>query len=229
MSRTFFFDIIWVMEISWFGHASFRLKGKETSVVTDPFKPGAVGLKFPSVEADIVTISHGHEDHNYIAGVSGQPFVIEAPGEYEIKGVSVFGVACFHDAQQGKTRGPNIAYSIEIDGLRVCHLGDLGHKLTNSQIEELNGIDILLIPIGGTYTLGPKQAVEVITQLEPKIVIPMHYRIDGLDPRLSNQLSGVDAFLKEMGEEKTAQPKLSITKDKLPEERELFILERKNA
>lgn len=217
------------MEISWLGHSAFKLRGKNVTIITDPFDPQMVGLKFPKVEADIVTISHDHQDHNQANLVEGKPFIIQGPGEYEIKGVSIFGVACFHDSSSGTERGKDTAYAINIDGLRVCHLGDLGHKLTSDQLEELNGVEILLLPVGGNYTLGPKEAGEVVLQLEPKIVIPMHYQTPGLNPQIFAKLSPVEEFLKAIGETAAPQPKLVITSQNLPEERQVVILERKNA
>lgn len=217
------------MEITWLGHAAFKLRGKSTSIVTDPFSPQMIGFKFPKVEADVVTVSHEHEDHNQVQLVDGNPFVISGAGEYEVKGVSVLGVSCFHDASGGSERGRNTVYLIVIDGLRVCHLGDLGHKLTSDQLEELEGVDILLVPVGGVYTLGPQEAAEVVLQLEPKIIIPMHYKTPGLNPQIFEKLSGVEKFVEKLGEPTLNQPKLVVTNQTLPEEKQVVILERKNA
>lgn len=217
------------MEINFLGHSCFRIRGKEAVLVTDPFDP-YIGFKLPKVAADIVTISHGHQDHNNREAVSGttkrkKPFVITGPGEYEIAGVSIFGVTTFHDTSRGSKRGKNTIYVITLDGMRVAHLGDLGHKLTESQLEEVNGADILIIPVGGTYTLDAKEAVEVIGQVEPKIIIPMHYRLPGL----TIKLDPVEEFLKEMEAEAIQPvPKLVISKDKLPEEKEVVVLKKKS-
>ena len=171
----------------------------------------------------MVLSTHTHEDHSNTPAVSGQILTITGPGEYEVKGVSVTGVQVYHDKKEGEERGKNTIYNINIDGLNIVHLGDLGHVLTESQIEELGQTDILLIPVGGVYTINAKEAVEVITQLEPKIVIPMHYKIEGL----KFELEGVEIFLKELGIETPApQPKLSITKDKLPDEMQVVVLEK---
>lgn len=216
------------MEIIFLGHSCFRIRGKTAVLVTDPFE-SYIGFKLPKISADIVTISHDHRDHNNKEAVSGtaktkKPFVISGPGEYEIAGVSIFGVRTFHNAAKGSKRGANAVYLINLDGMRIVHLGDLGHKLTESQLEEVNGADILIIPVGGTYTLNAKEAVEVIGQVEPKIIIPMHYRLPGL----TIKLAPVEEFLKEIGVKAIKPiPKLTISKDRLPEEREVVVLKKK--
>lgn len=215
------------MEIVFLGHASFRIKGKNVTLVTDPYD-ASIGLKFPKTAADIVTISHGHQDHSSLDRIDGSPFVIDAPGEYEVKGVFIIGVGSFHDSSSGSQRGKNTIYVLEVDGLRVCHLGDLGHKLSDFQIEEIGGVDILLVPTGGVYTIGPKQAAEVVSQLQPLVVIPMHYKTGQHDQKTFAKLSGVDEFLKQMGEEPKKLPKLVLSRDRLPEEIEVVLLESKN-
>ncbi|TSC54155.1 MAG: hypothetical protein LiPW16_123 [Microgenomates group bacterium LiPW_16] len=210
------------MEITHLGHSSFKIRGKQASVVTDPFSPQTTGLKFPKVEADIVTISHSHDDHNQAELVGGSPQIFSGPGEYEAKGVKILGVATFHDSSAGSERGQNTVYQIKMDGLTLIHLGDLGHKLETEEVEALNGVDILLVPVGGVYTLDGKGAAQVVGQLEPRVVIPMHYKV----PNLAFELEPVDKFLKEMGKEQVVpQPKLTISKDKLPEELEIVVLE----
>jgi L-ascorbate metabolism protein UlaG (beta-lactamase superfamily) len=219
--------MIFNMEISYLGHSSFRIKGKLAVLVTDPFD-AYVGFKFPKVEADIVLVSHDHQDHNQKELVEGNPYVIEGPGEYEVKGVSVLGLATYHDEVAGEKRGKNTVYRIELEGMSLCHLGDLGHSLSSAQLGEVNGVDVLFVPVGGLYTIGPKRAVEVIGQIEPKIVIPMHYRVaEQKGNETFAGLSTVEDFLKEIGEEATPQPKLLISRDRLPLEREVVVLERK--
>lgn len=214
------------MEITYIGHSSFKLRGKSGTLVTDPFNPVSVGSKFPKVEADVITISHGHDDHNYSDGVSGSPLIIAGPGEYEVKGIKIIGVASFHDNENGKERGDNTIYRIEADGISVVHLGDLGHKLDDKSLEILDGVDILLIPVGGVYTISASLAAEVISQLEPKIVLPMHYNTKLHNQKIFSFLSGVDIFLKEMGKEDIKSiPKLSVTKDRLPAELTVVVLE----
>lgn len=216
------------MEITYLGHSSFKIKGKTGTLITDPFSPTMVGLKFPKVEADIVTISHQHQDHNFSAGVSGDFFIIKDPGEYEIKGISVFGFASFHDKKSGEERGENIIYVIEVDGIRICHLGDLGSVLTTKNIEDINGIDVLMVPVGGTFTIGPKEAVEVIGQIEPLIILPMHYKAEGINESNFSKLEKLDDFLSQGGFNNPEKlDKLSLTKEKLPTETKIVLLEKK--
>lgn len=210
------------MDIYWHGQACFRIKGKTTTVVVDPFDPGFTGLKLPKdLSADIAIKTHDHGDHNFLEAVTGGPVQITGPGEYEIKGVAILGVGVFHDQQNGAERGKNTVYHIQIDGINIVHAGDLGHQLTQAQLEEIGETDILMIPVGGVYTVDVKDAAEVVAQLEPRIILPMHYSIEGL----KFPLDGVDKFLKEMGVENAVPvSKLSITKDKLPEEPQVMVL-----
>jgi L-ascorbate metabolism protein UlaG (beta-lactamase superfamily) len=215
------------MEITYLGHAAFRLKGKSTTVVTDPYAPEHIGLKFPKhITADIVTVSHDHPDHNAIRQVEGTAYVVNGPGEYEIKGVSVIGISTFHDEEKGAKRGKNTIYRIEMDGLSLVHLGDLGHPLSTDEVDNLDGVDILMIPVGGFYTIDPAAAVSVINEIEPSIVLPMHYGRPELSAKTFGSLATRDAFLKEIGKDSVVpQPKLTVTKDKLPEQMQVVILE----
>jgi L-ascorbate metabolism protein UlaG (beta-lactamase superfamily) len=212
------------MIITWQGHSCFKIQDKigpeGLTLVTDPYGL-SLGLKLPNFEADIITVSHDHDDHNNTKGLRGTPKVIQSAGEYDIKGVMVEGILAYHDAKQGAERGANIIYRIEMDDITICHLGDLGHVLDNKQLERLEGIDILFVPVGGKYTLDAKQAVEVISQIEPRIVIPMHYKTK--DVKLD--IEGVEKFVKELGIEPTYEEKLKINKKDLPaEDMELVIL-----
>ncbi len=212
------------MMITWQGHSCFKIQDKVgpdgVTVVTDPFDK-EIGLKVPNFEADLVTVSHDHHDHSNVSALRGNPFVIDCAGEYDFKGVLVEGIDSFHDNKNGEERGRNIIYRMEIDDISVAHLGDLGAPLDNSQLEKLVGTDILLIPVGGKYTLDAKAAVEVISQIEPRIVIPMHYKTDGL----TIELDSIDKFIKELGIEPTYEEKLKISKKDLPQEdMELVIL-----
>lgn len=213
------------MDITYLGHSSFKLRGKNALVVTDPFG-GSIGLPFPKhTAADIVTVSHDHDDHNAIQVIEGSPFVISGPGEYEIKGVGIVGMGVYHDDQKGEKRGKNTIYRIELDGLTIVHLGDLGHELTSAQVDALDGVDILLVPVGGVYTIDAGLAAKVVGEIEPTIVIPMHYNRPGLDQKMFAGVAGVDAFLKEMGKtDVTPQPKFSVTREKLPEEMQIIVL-----
>jgi len=204
------------MVITWYGQSCFKIQSGDTVLFTDPFAK-EIGLTPPRGTANIVTISHHHFDHDNIDALSASsPFIIDGPGEYEVKGVNVTGVATYHDAKEGKERGNNTAYIIEMEGIKICHLGDLGQtKLTNEQLELIDGVDILMVPIGGVYTITGEEAADIINQIEPKIVIPMHYKISGLEVKLD----GADEFLKEMGiAKKETVEKLTIKKKELPEE-----------
>ncbi len=206
------------MNIQHLGHSCFKLQGKDSkgenlTIVTDPFGK-EYGLRMPSTEADIVTISHDHKDHNNISAVRGDSYVINTAGEYEIKDAFIQGIDSAHDDKDGKERGSNIIYRISIEDVVVTHLGDLGDVLNNKQIEALQGTDILMVPVGGTYTLDAKKAVEVINQIEPRMVIPMHYKVSGL----KLDIAGVDKFIKEIGIKPTEEEKLKISKKDLSSE-----------
>lgn len=205
------------MIISWIGHSCFKIQDKTgadgITLVTDPFDKN-IGLKPPSFEADIVTISHDHHDHNNVKALRGDPFVIDMAGEYDLKGVMIQGVNSYHDEKGGKERGVNIIYRIEMDDISIVHLGDLGHILENKHLEELVGIDILIIPVGGKYTLDAKRAVQVVSQIEPRMVIPMHYKTS----KLTVDIDKLDDFIKEIGVEPTYEDKLKISKKELPQD-----------
>ncbi|HCM82002.1 MAG: Zn-dependent hydrolase of the beta-lactamase fold-like protein [Candidatus Gottesmanbacteria bacterium GW2011_GWA2_44_17] len=215
------------MDIFPLGHSSFRIKGKTVTVVTDPYDSALVGFGYPKhVSADIVTVSHAHKDHNQTALVEGNPYSVNGPGEYEIKGVGIIGIPLFHDGEKGATRGMVTAYHMEIDGVNVVHLGDVGSSLTSDDVDRLDGVNILFIPVGGVYTIDPNQAAGIIGELEPSIVIPMHYKTPRHNPKEFGDLSPVSAFLKTMGKEAVvAVPKLSTSKDKLPDEMQVVVLE----
>ncbi|MFA5315959.1 MAG: MBL fold metallo-hydrolase [Dehalococcoidales bacterium] len=201
------------------GHSCFRIKGSEAAVLTDPYSPD-YGYDLGKPKADIITVSHQHADHNYIQAISDAR-VISGPGEYEIGGVLIIGVPTYHDDARGEKKGKNTVYLIEIDEVTVCHLGDLGHVLTSEQAEELGDVDILLIPVGGNYTIDAPQAAEVVRQIDPKIVIPMHYQT----PAVTMDLEPVGRFLKELGVgELESSPKLSVTKSNLPENLQVRLL-----
>lgn len=214
------------MDIYWGGQALVKLKGKNASVIIDPFDPDFTGLKLPKdLTADIVLATHSHEDHNNTSVVSsptGKPMIFTMSGEYEVLGVVITGISSFHDDSQGSQRGKNIIFHLMFDGLNLVHLGDLGQtKLSEEQITQIGEVDILFTPVGSIYTIDSKAAATIISQLEPKIIIPIHYKIEGL----KFELEGVEKFLKEMGAEGvTPQPKLSISKEKLPEEPMVVVL-----
>lgn len=194
-----------------------RGKDSQVKLVVDPYGE-ATGLSLPTMEADVVLVTHEHEDHNNKKAVKGEPFVVSNPGEYEVKGVFIQGIPSFHDDVQGKERGSNTIYTIEGEGIRVCHMGDFGQKeLTPQQLEAIGDVDILFIPVGGVYTINGKEAQKVISQLEPKIVVPMHYAL----PKLKYKLNSVDDFLHTMGAKKIeSQEKLMVKEKDLAAERE---------
>lgn len=216
------------MQIIWHGQSCFQIltsqgKNNSLSIVINPFDE-TIGLRVPKLEADILLITHSHPDHKNIKAVSGNPFLISGPGEYEVKNVFIQGIHSWHDNKEGKERGENTIYTIETEDLKLCHLGDLGQKeLTDEQLEEIDEVDILMIPVGGIFTISAKEAVEVIAQIEPKITIPMHYQVS----KLKLKLDGVDKFLKILGIKKMEPvKKLSIKKkDVLPEEAKIVVLE----
>lgn len=215
------------MHIIWRGQSCFEIiasqkAGEQVKIVIDPFSED-IGLKLPKTEADILLVSHEHHDHNNIKGVGGEPFLIQGPGEYERKDIFIQGIPSFHDEKEGKERGLNTIYTIETEEMRLCHLGDLGQKeLTPEQLEKIGDIDILMVPVGGTYTIDVKGAAKIISQIEPRVAIPMHYYL----PKLSIKIDGLDLFLKEMGRKSAEpQPKLLIKKkDLIAEETQIVVL-----
>ncbi|MBN1168282.1 MBL fold metallo-hydrolase [Candidatus Woesebacteria bacterium] len=215
------------MDIWYLGHSSFRLKGKTATVVTDPFDPKMVGMDFPKVEADIVTVSHDHRDHNQSDQVKGVKKVIKGPGEYEINGVSIVGIKTYHDSEKGEKRGKNTIYVFEIDDLRLAHLGDLGTKLSEKQIESMGEIDVLFIPIGGEYTINAQVAAQVARDIEPVIIVPMHYMQKGLKKDTFAKLTDEKPFINDLGLPVENEKRLNIRKLSLGEEQKIVIMERK--
>ncbi len=209
------------MDITWLGYSCFRIKGKEATVITDPYPPG-MGYSLGRPQADIVTVSHSHEGHSYTQGVSGDYRVIKGPGEYDIKETFITGIATWHDAEQGQKLGKNTVYLLELDGITLCHLGDLGHQLSSELIEDVGDVDVLLLPVGGVSTIGGSTAAEIVRRLTPKVTIPMHYKT----ATLKKDLEPVDKFLKEMGiKESVSQPKLSVSRSNMPTSTQVIVLD----
>lgn len=180
------------MKIKWLGHAAFLITSEAgIKIITDPYTPGG-DLRYGEIResADIVTVSHDHHDHNNVATVKGSPRVVR--GTAEVKGIKFRAVSAYHDEAQGRQRGGNNLFCFEVDGVRVCHLGDLGHTLNEKQVVEVGAVDILLVPVGGGPTIDAITASRVCDQLKPKVVIPMHYR----NSKCPFPTSGVDEFLK---------------------------------
>ncbi len=223
------------MDITYLGHSSFKIKTRSATVITDPFDPKMVGLKYSGVAGEIVTVSHKHKDHNAVDRVSGIKKIINGPGEYEISGVTIMGYKTFHDKltsndkKQGEERGENTIYVIEADGLVVAHLGDLGHLLSDDLVDEIGDIDVLMIPVGGFFTIGPKEATEIISKISPRFVIPMHYKTEGMEPGFAGNLLPVTDFLKESGMTTETLPKFSLKKEDILEEQntKVIVLEKK--
>jgi L-ascorbate metabolism protein UlaG (beta-lactamase superfamily) len=208
------------MDITWLGHSCFLIKGKEQNVVTDPCHPD-LGYRLDELHADIVTLSHFHAGHSYVEGVADSPKQIRSPGEYEIGGAFITGIASFHDDKKGEVRGKNTIYVIEMDGLVLCHLGDLGHPLDSRLIEEIGDVGILFVPVGNVSTVSVDTAVEIARRLEPPIVVPMHYKTEAF----TGNLSTADAFLDKMGVRGLeARPKLLITSSSLPSSTQVVVL-----
>jgi L-ascorbate metabolism protein UlaG (beta-lactamase superfamily) len=180
------------MKIFWLGHSCFYLQSsKGISLLTDPFDD-EVGYRLPRVKADIVVVSHDHHDHNNVGIIKGNPEVVRGPGRHSIQGIDFWGIETWHDQKRGRLRGSNTVFRFALDGVRICHLGDLGHILEEKEVRAIGPIDLLFVPIGGIYTLDAKDAWTVVGQLHPRIVIPMHY----LTPAISFELDGVEEFLR---------------------------------
>jgi L-ascorbate metabolism protein UlaG (beta-lactamase superfamily) len=184
----------------------------------DPFSSDSVGFSMSSVDADIVTVSHQHQDHNQTDLVKGSPVVFDFPGEYEVKGVKVFGYSSYHDDEKGEKRGENIIFQVQINNVVLTHMGDIGHLPDAELISQLENTDVLLVPVGGIYTVSAEKAVKIVEMIKPSITIPMHYQTDKHNEQFK-ELSPLSEFLKLMGKENTEpQPKLEIkSQEDLPE------------
>jgi L-ascorbate metabolism protein UlaG (beta-lactamase superfamily) len=208
------------VDITWLGLSCFRIRGSQAIIVTDPFPPG-LGYNLGKLTADIVTVSHPHPSHSYDQGINGEHRLVKGPGEYEISGVLILGISTYHDSVKGQSRGKNTIYLMEIDGVNVLHLGDLGHALGDDQAEEIGNVDILLLPVGGVSTINAAMGAEVIRKLEPKVVVPMHYKT----PKSDRDLEPVENFLKEMGQAQVEpRPKLTVSRSNLPLTTEVVVL-----
>lgn len=208
------------MDITWYGHACFRIGERGVAIVTDPFADD-LGYSRPRIRADAVTISHEHPGHNNRIGFRGGPRVFDGPGEYEVRGAFITGIAAYHDDYSGSERGRNTVFVYELGGVTACHLGDLGHVPNQKQVEALSDVDVLLCPVGGLHSLDASRAAEVIGLIEPRLVIPMHYRAALAVP----ELHSIDGFLSEMGLQVAApEPEIRVTKSSLPTETQIVLL-----
>jgi len=217
------------MEITYLGHSCFKLKGKQGTVLMDPYADDTRSFKLPKVAVDVVTVSHQHPDHNAADHAMGtarreRPFIIDALGEYEVAGISVFGYPSYHDAKQGADRGNNTIYVVQLDDVVVAHLGDLGHELDEKTVEALGTVDVLLCPVGGVYTIDPKTAVEVIRSIEPSYVIPMHFKTPEHNAKMFADVLPLDDFLKAYGIVKEPVASFTVNAGTMPEETELVVL-----
>lgn len=209
------------MEIVWLGHSSFRIRAREATVITDPCPP-STGYAIGKPTADIVTLSHAHDDHTFLKAVAGKPTVLDSVGEYEISGAFVTAIQTYHDGERGGERGKNLTFVIEMEGIKICHLGDLGHVPTADQAEGMTGADVLMIPVGGDSTIDAAKAAEIVPMLDARIVIPMHYKT----PVTKGNLESADRFLKEMQASAVqAQPKLSLSYNTVPSDTQVIVLD----
>ena len=208
------------MEIIWSGHSCFSIKDKGKIIVTDPYGP-ELGYSPLKLSADIVTVSHFHPGHSFVEGVNNNPRQITTPGEYEIGGLFITGIATFHDNENGEVRGKNTVFLMELGNVMLCHLGDLGHRLTPQLLEEIGAVDVLFLPVGEGSTFSVNLAVETVRALEPRIVIPMHYKTIALN----RELEAVDTFLKKIGTKgMEARSNISLSQSSLPSNTEVMVL-----
>lgn len=202
------------LTITWYGQSCFKIDAREATLAIDPFSK-ELGLVPPRFQADGVLVTHGHPNHANAGAIAGEPRIIAGPGEYELKGIAIRGIPTFHDSSRGKERGLNTAFRIEAEGIAIAHLGDFGESSMGEEtIDALGGIDILLIPVGGTHTIDAETAAKIAHRIEPAIVIPMHYRLPGL----KEKLAPVEEFLKAYGAAKPEElEKLTVKKKDLAE------------
>lgn len=215
------------MNIKWLGHAAFLITSQDNfKVVTDPYTPGGALMYAPINEsADVVTISHEHGDHNNPRAVKGNPVIIKEAGSKTIKGVGFKSISAFHDEAGGSKRGKDLVFCFQIDGLNLCHLGDLGHVFTSPQISEIGKVEILFIPVGGYYTINASEASSIVKSLNPKLVFPMHYKTS----KTSFPISGIEEYLKgKQNIRKIKSNQIEINQSTLPGNTEIIILEPAN-
>ena len=208
------------MIIKWLGHASFLLESAGIKLLTDPFN-AKIGYQPCKEKVDIVTVSHEHWDHNAVDTLSGNPRVIRATGLSTIDGINILGISSFHDKKQGRERGLNTIFKMSSENLDILHLGDLGHVLSDRQIVEIGNVDIILVPVGGRYTVDAEAACEIVEQLQPNIIIPMHFLTADVSLK---ELAPVEAFTAKFPRV-IKKPFLEISKEALTSEARLIILD----
>lgn len=212
-----------VISVTWHGHACFEVDGEQGTVIMDPFR--GTGLPEPTAKADVVLCSHSHGDHNNPDPVCKQSGVVLVGfvGKREVTGIQITGVSTYHDDAKGDQRGANSVYVFSVDGVTFCHLGDIGHLLSENQVKEIASIDVLFVPVGGFFTIGPDEAISIISRLKPKIVVPMHYNISGMAPMFS-KLHGVADFLKgKRNVNKINKASFTVSKSELPEDTTIIV------
>jgi len=208
------------INITFYGHALFVITtGEGKKIGTDPYNE-QIRDPLPGISADIVTSSHDHYDHANIGLFKGDPAVINTPGETVVENIRFFGIPSFHDEAEGSLRGKNIIYTIKTDGLKIAHLGDLGHFPDDKQLKDLQGVDVLMIPTGGVYTINGTQALEIINDLKPKVAIPMHYK--SIDTRLN--VDEVSSFTRRLDSFKEIGHTINITEKNLPKDTEIWVM-----
>jgi L-ascorbate metabolism protein UlaG (beta-lactamase superfamily) len=215
------------MKIKWYGHSAFLITSdKGLKVITDPYESGAYGgqLAYGKIndQADIALISHDHADHNDSKSLPGSPQIIKGSGSKTAKGISFKGISTYHDPSKGSERGTNTIFTFSVDGIQVCHLGDLGHLLSDKELAEIGPVDILLIPVGGYFTIDPKEATRVAEQIKPKVIIPMHFKTE----KCGFPIAPVEDFLKGKSNVKRLKTsEATFDKATLPKQMEILVLE----
>ncbi len=207
------------MRIDWLGHASFLIESGGKKLITDPFDE-SLGYPVAEEEVELATVSHGHWDHCAVDRLKGNPVKVQTTGEFEAAGFKISGFPTYHDKSKGKERGPNIIFKIEAEGITLLHLGDLGHKLDSQQSAALGKIDILMVPVGGVYTVDAREAYDIVQSIKPRIVIPMHYNT----PHLCFELAPLEAFTCQF-DQVIKKAYLEIKADNLPETMEIIVLD----
>ena len=215
------------MKIKYYGHAAFLITSDQGSkIIIDPYEPGAFGgqLSYGTIkdQADIVLTSHDHADHNYTRDLPGKPEIIKGSGPKTVKEISIKGIATFHDPSKGSERGANTIFNLRVDHLQLCHLGDLGHLLSDKELAEIGPVDILLIPVGGFFTIGAKEATNVAEKIKPKVLIPMHFKTE----KCEFPIASVEDFLKGKSSIKRARTsEVTFDLSTLPQQMEIVVLE----